>query len=97
MVAAAFQVLDGIQVLSAMSLRGLKDVHVPMWLAGISYWATGLPLALFFAFTLGLEGFGIWLGLAGSLLVAASLMALRFAYLSGALGGDGKGVLSSPR
>jgi MATE family multidrug resistance protein len=84
-VAAAFQVLDGIQVLSSFALRGLKDVHVPMWIAGISYWVIGLPLALFLGFRLGLEGFGVWLGLAASLVAAATLLLLRFAALSGAL------------
>jgi MATE family multidrug resistance protein len=84
-VAAAFEIFDGTQVLMNMSLRGIKDVHVPMWLAGISYWLTGLPLAILFGFVMGMEGVGIWLALAGSLLVAATLMTLRFAYLSGTL------------
>jgi MATE family multidrug resistance protein len=85
-VAAAFEIFDGTQVLMNMALRGLKDVHIPMWLAGIAYWLIGLPLAVWFAYGLGLEGIGIWLGLAASLLVAAALMTLRFATLSGALG-----------
>lgn len=81
-VAAAFQVFDGIQVMAAFALRGLKDTHIPMWLAGISYWLVGFPLAVAFAFVWGLEGFGVWLGLATSLAAAALLMTIRFIYLS---------------
>jgi MATE family multidrug resistance protein len=82
-VAAAFAIFDGAQVLMNMSLRGLKDVTVPMWIAGLSYWLVGLPLTVFFGFGLGLEGFGIWLGFAAGLFLAAALMLLRFAHLSG--------------
>jgi multidrug resistance protein, MATE family len=84
-VAAAFQVLDGVQVLASFALRGLKDVHVPMWLAGVSYWVIGLPLALLFGFGMGLQGLGVWLGLAASIVAAASLLLARFAWLSGVL------------
>ena len=43
-VAAAFQLMDGMQVTAAMSLRGLKDTRGPMWLAGASYWLAGAPM-----------------------------------------------------
>ena len=42
--AAAFQFPDGIQVLSAGALRGLKDTRVPMLLAAFAYWGIGMPL-----------------------------------------------------
>ena len=42
--AAAFQFPDGIQVLSAGALRGLKDTRVPMFLAAFAYWGVGMPL-----------------------------------------------------
>ena len=42
--AAAFQFPDGIQVLSAGALRGLKDTRVPMFLAAFAYWGIGMPL-----------------------------------------------------
>jgi multidrug resistance protein, MATE family len=83
-VAAAFQILDGIQVIAGFALRGLKDVQAPMWLCGISYWLIGLPLALYFGFVADLRGFGVWLGLAGSLVAAALLLLVRFVWLSGA-------------
>ncbi len=81
-VAAAFQLMDGMQVTASMSLRGLKDARGPMWLAGASYWLAGAPMCAFLGFGLGMKGFGIWLGLAFGLLVAAVLLVTRFALLS---------------
>jgi MATE family multidrug resistance protein len=81
-IAAAFQLVDGIQVAASMSLRGLKDARGPMWLAGASYWLAGAPMGLWLAFHFGLQGFGIWLGLAFGLLVAALSLSARFAVLS---------------
>ncbi len=81
-VAAAFQLVDGIQVTAAMSLRGLKDAHGPMWIAGASYWLAGAPMSLWLGFGTGLKGFGIWLGLAFGLTVAAITLTMRFAILS---------------
>ena len=45
-VAAAFQLFDGLQVIGANALRGLKDARLPMLLAGGAYWLVGFPLAL---------------------------------------------------
>jgi MATE family multidrug resistance protein len=81
-VAAAFQLADGLQVTAAMSLRGLKDTRMPMWLAGASYWLAGAPMCALLGFGLGLKGFGIWLGLAFGLFVAAGLLTTRFVLLS---------------
>jgi MATE family multidrug resistance protein len=81
-VAAIFQVVDGIQVTGALSLRGLKDARAPMWIAGASYWLAGFPVCILCAFVLGLKGLGIWYGLAFGLLVAAGSMCWRFWYLS---------------
>ncbi len=81
-VVAALQVFDGIQVVTAFALRGLKDVRLPMLIAGLSYWGAGFPLALLFGFVLGWEGVGIWMGLAASLAIAAFLLTARFLYLS---------------
>ena len=81
-VAAAFQLMDGLQVTASMSLRGLKDAAGPMWLAGASYWLAGAPMSVFLGFGLGMKGYGIWLGLAFGLLVAAVTLTTRFAILS---------------
>ena len=81
-VAAVFQIVDGIQVTAALSLRGLKDARAPMWIAAASYWLAGFPACMLFAFGFGLKGLGIWYGLAFGLLIAAVLMVWRFWWLS---------------
>jgi len=81
-VAAAFQIFDGLQVVGALSLRGMKDARMPMWIAGASYWLAGFPMCLWLAFGWHMQGLGIWLGLAFALLVAAAAMCGRFYYLA---------------
>jgi MATE family multidrug resistance protein len=81
-VAAAFQIFDGLQVVAALSLRGLKDARAPMWIAGGSYWLAGFPVCVALGFGLHMKGLGIWIGLAFGLLVAAVTMVWRFWYLS---------------
>ena len=81
-VAAAFQIVDGMQVAASLSLRGLKDAHWPMWLAGGSYWLAGAPMCALLGFGFAMQGFGIWLGLAFGLLVAAITLTTRFVLLS---------------
>jgi MATE family multidrug resistance protein len=55
---------------------------MPMWLAGASYWLAGAPMCALLGFGFGLQGFGIWLGLAFGLFVAALLLTTRFVLLS---------------
>lgn len=81
-VAAAFQVFDALQVVCAQSLRGLKDARAPMFIAGGSYWLAGAPACLLLAFPLGMKGFGVWIGLAIGLAVAAAALFARFALLT---------------
>lgn len=76
--AGLFQVVDAVQVLALGLLRGLQDTAVPMVIATISYWVVGLPVSYLLAFTLGMGGVGIWLGLVVGLSVAAVLMMWRF-------------------
>jgi MATE family, multidrug efflux pump len=81
-VAALFQVWDGIQVTAALSLRGLKDARMPMWIAGASYWLAGFPVCIALGVGLGMNGLGVWIGLAFALMMAAISMCWRFHYLS---------------
>jgi MATE family multidrug resistance protein len=81
-VAAAFQIFDGLQVTAALSLRGLKDARMPMWIAGGCYWLIGFPVCFGLGIWMGLNGLGVWIGLAFALFVAAISMCWRFYYLS---------------
>lgn len=76
--AAVFQIADGAQVVGAGMLRGLQDTRVPMIYAGLGYWGFGMSLSLLFAFKLGFEGTGIWIGLASGLAAVAILMMSRW-------------------
>ncbi|WP_062203260.1 MATE family efflux transporter [Aureimonas sp. AU12] len=77
-IAAAFQIVDSIQVTSSGILRGLKDTRTPMIFAVLSYWAVGMPVAYTLAFVFEWGGAGVWWGLAIGLGVAAVLMTGRF-------------------
>lgn len=76
--AAAFQFPDGIQVLSAGALRGLKDTRVPMFLAAFAYWGLGMPLGAGLGLGLGWGPKGMWIGLIVGLSAAAVLLGGRF-------------------
>ena len=65
--AAAFQFPDGVQVLSAGALRGLKDTRVPMLLAALAYWGIGMPLGAGLGLGLGWGPKGMWIGLIAGL------------------------------
>ena len=80
--AAFFQVFDGLQVIASMALRGLRDTVVPLWLATIGYWIFGLLGGWILAFPLGLETDGLWWGMAAGLTVTGSLLAIRFYILT---------------
>ena len=62
--AALFQLVDGAQVVGSGMLRGLHDTRIPMIFAALGYWGIGFPLGVILGFPLGLEGAGIWIGLA---------------------------------
>ncbi len=76
-IAAAFQIFDGLQVVSAGILRGLADTRWPAAIALFGFWGLGLPLAYFFAFRLGLGPRGLWWGLTSGLAAVAILLLIR--------------------
>ena len=75
--AAAFQLSDGIQVVSGASLRGLKDTQRPMALTAFAYWGVGMPLGAGLGLGLGWGAEGMWWGLIAGLTFAAFLLAHR--------------------
>ena len=84
-IAAIFQVFDGLQAIAARSLRGLKDSAVPLWIATFGYWFLGIGGGSLLAFYFELGGAGIWWGLAMGLITAGLLLAWRFYHLSSKL------------
>ena len=76
--AAAFQIFDGLQVVMLGILRGLADVKYAMLIAFISYIIISLPLSYLFGFVLKMGAVGVWVGLVVSLAVASFLFLQRF-------------------
>ena len=81
-IAAFFQLSDGIQVVGLGALRGVKDVKIPTIITLIAYWVIGLPMSYFFGFKMNLGVQGIWYGLSLGLTVAAVFLFWRFNYVS---------------
>lgn len=77
-VAALFQLLDGIQIVAVSALRGVNDARIPAWIAFVAYWLVALPFGAWLG--LGnwrLGAIGVWAGLAFGLGVAAAALGIR--------------------
>lgn len=81
-IAAYFQISDGVQVVGLGILRGLQDSKFPTILTFISYWIIGLPVGYLLGFTFGYGVYGVWLGLLLGLTASAIMLALRFNHVS---------------
>jgi len=77
-VAALFQVSDGVQVVGLGVLRGMADVKIPTLITFISYWIIGLPVGYLLAFPFGFRAAGMWAGLLLGLTASALLLFYRF-------------------
>jgi len=82
LVAALFQLFDGVQCVGLGVLRGLSDVKIPTYLALTAYWLVALPLAYSLAFFFDLGVYGIWFGLSAGLIFAAIAFVARFRHLT---------------
>jgi MATE family multidrug resistance protein len=81
-IAALFQLSDGIQVVALGALRGLKDVTIPTVIAIVSYWIIGIPTCYFLAFKLDMGVRGVWYGLFLALSITAVSLFIRFNLVS---------------
>lgn len=82
LIAAFFQIFDGLQVVILGALRGLQDVKTPTLITFISYWIIGFPICYYLGLYTELKSVGIWIGLFTGLFVASILLYIRFNYLS---------------
>jgi MATE family multidrug resistance protein len=75
LVAAVFQLFDGLQVTTTGALRGLGNTHVPMFVNLAGHWLIGLPVAWLLCFNRAWGVEGLWVGLAlGLTLIGATLL-----------------------
>ena len=70
LMAAIFQVADGIQIGAAGALRGYKDTRMPMVINVFAFWALAFPLAYLAAITYKAPPNFIWAGFVVGLTVA---------------------------
>ena len=82
LMAAIFQIADGLQIGAAGALRGYKDTRMPMVINTFSYWVLGFPLAYLAAITFQAPPSYIWAGFVLGLSAAAVLLTIRFNILS---------------
>ncbi len=81
-IAALFQLSDGIQVTALGILRGIQDVKIPSYLTFIAYWIITIPLGYYLCVTLEMGAFGMWIALGLGLTISAILLVFRFMKLS---------------
>ena len=82
LVAAVFQLSDGIQAVGAGVLRGAGDTKYAFYANLFGHWAIGLPVALYLGFRQQLGIVGLWWGLCIGLTVVAVLLFVRFEMLA---------------
>jgi MATE family multidrug resistance protein len=82
LVAAFFQISDGVQVVVLGALRGLQDVKIPTLITFIAYWLIGFPISYYLGLYTDFKSVGIWLGLLTGLTASAIMLYIRFNYLT---------------
>jgi MATE family multidrug resistance protein len=84
-IAAFFQLFDGIQAVAVSVLRGLQDTLVPTFITLAAYWGVGLGGSWLLGIVLGLNVTGVWYAFVLSLGSAAVALTWRFRLMSGRL------------
>ena len=82
LIAAFFQISDGIQVVVLGALRGLQDVKVPTAITFVAYWMIGFPISYYLGLHTEWKSLGIWIGLLSGLTASAVLLYIRFNILT---------------
>lgn len=82
LVAAVFQLSDGIQAVGSGVLRGAGDTRFSFFANIVSHWLIGLPIALYLGFRREMGIVGLWWGLCVGLTLVAALLFVRFNRLS---------------
>lgn len=74
LVAAIFQLFDGLQGVATGVLRGVADTRTPMITNLTAHWLCGLPIGYTLCFTVGLGVIGLWIGLSTGLIIAGAVL-----------------------
>ena len=74
LIAAAFQLFDGLQTVATGALRGSGDTQTPMFANLVAYWFLGLPAGYILCFRFGWGALGIWIGLCIGLILIGTVL-----------------------
>ena len=74
LLAAVFQLFDGIQGVTTGTLRGIGDTRTPMVVNLAAHWLLGLPVGYTLCFLLGWGVYGLWIGLSLGLIVVGIIL-----------------------
>ena len=74
LLAAVFQLFDGIQGVITGTLRGIGDTRTPMLVNLAAHWLLGLPVGYTLCFLLGWGVYGLWIGLSLGLIVVGVIL-----------------------
>jgi MATE family multidrug resistance protein len=74
LVAAIFQLFDGLQTVATGALRGVADTHTPMIWNLVGHWLIGLPTAYWLCFHRGWGVQGLWAGLCTGIVVVGAVL-----------------------
>lgn len=77
-IAAFFQLSDGIQQVTLGALRGMQDVLIPSIITFIAYWLVAIPIGVLLAIHFKMQAIGMWIGLFSGLTISAILLFLRY-------------------
>ena len=77
-VGVVFQIFQGMRLISAGTLQGLKDTYLLATVDVLAHWGIGLGLGYLTGHWLGWRGIGLWWSLALGQMVAAFVLTVRF-------------------
>ncbi len=76
--AALFMFVDGILMVVANGLRGLRDTQSTFWITVLAYWPIGVGGGAWLCFSMGYGVVGLWWALVAGAVIGIVLMSLRF-------------------
>ncbi len=79
LIAAVFQLFDGLQGVITGTLRGLGDTRTPMVTNLGAHWLVGLPVGYSLCFIAGWGAAGLWWGLSVGLILAGGILLTAWA------------------
>jgi len=74
LIAAVFQLFDGLQVVATGALRGAGNTRMAMLVNLAGYWLIGLPLGAWLCFSRKMGAAGMWLGLCLALILIGIIL-----------------------